>query len=461
MIAYCAMKWNISAKNILTTLIKILCIGLFLQFFVQTFVTFGLGWDGKWRSVLRAWKEILLLLMFLGVARYLTAHRKRTMIREVFWLQYFFWYFVGTLAVVLLVNFVFLDTQLNHLILSLKYDLSGFAIFILVVLSAQIWLKDKAWVLVNWYMKFFKALLVAGLVWRSVLWIAPKTFDFVGYNMYAFEWEVGEAPPSQYFTQLDHGFVRNQFLFERPISWGFFLVAFWPLFFVLMLKNKWMGQLITRGGCYGLNVFLTFSRAAWWAWFVITILLLLYLHRKDIWKWTIYLLLPVLALFAVTAYVGREQIITREYSNTGHKELLTQAISMIQEKPIWWQGAGTAGPVTHHRDDIAEFNPENQFLQIWIEYGVFGFIGWMLMYGWLMWRWIPAMNLLKHKKHTKSQRHSARMLFAMALGLFGLAIEGLVLHSFIDRMIVYPFMIIFALVYVYYLEETQHVLHHK
>jgi hypothetical protein len=46
------------------------------------------------------------------------------------------------------------------------------------------------------------------------------------------------APPAAYYSQYNQGYVRNQFLFERPISRGFFLVAFWPLFFALAIKKR-------------------------------------------------------------------------------------------------------------------------------------------------------------------------------------------------------------------------------
>jgi hypothetical protein len=39
---------------------------------------------------------------------------------------------------------------------------------------------------------------------------------------------------------------------------------------------------------------------------------------------------------------------------------------------------------------------------------------------------------------------------AFSLGLLGLSIEWLVLHSFVDRMVVYPFMALFGLAYAVY-----------
>jgi hypothetical protein len=45
------------------------------------------------------------------------------------------------------------------------------------------------------------------------------------------------------------------------------------------------------------------------------------------------------------------------------------------------------------------------------------------------------------------------IMIAFSLGLFGLSIEWMVLHSFVDRMIVYPFMTLFGIYYAIYYKE--------
>lgn len=54
---------------------------------------------------------------------------------------------------------------------------------------------------------------------------------------------------------------------------------------------------------------------------------------------------------------------------------------------------------------------------------------------------------LKKKKGDPQLISQLFILLAFGIGLFGLALEGLVLHSFVDRMIVYPFMLLFGLGY--------------
>ena len=47
-------------------------------------------------------------------------------------------------------------------------------------------------------------------------------------------------------------------------------------------------------------------------------------------------------------------------------------------------------------------------------------------------------------------KHLSLVIFAFSLGMIGLSIEWLVLHSFVDRMIVYPFVALFGMYYASY-----------
>jgi len=98
------------------------------------------------------------------------------------------------------------------------------------------------------------------------------------------------------------------------------------------------------------------------------------------------------------------------------------------------------------------YNPENQFLQIWIEYGVLAFIWWMVLYLYLHKVWYTAYLETKDIKKSKQERFYSYIILAFSLGLLGLSIEGLVLHSFVDRMIVYPFMALFGIAYAVYIK---------
>ena len=68
------------------------------------------------------------------------------------------------------------------------------------------------------YSNIIKKILIGALIWRGIIRLLPNVLDHFGYNQYNVEGAVGIAPPAVYYTQYNEGYVRNQFLFERPIS---------------------------------------------------------------------------------------------------------------------------------------------------------------------------------------------------------------------------------------------------
>ena len=100
------------------------------------------------------------------------------------------------------------------------------------------------------------------------------------------------APPTTYYTDVNQGYPRNQFLFERPTSRGFFLIAFWPLFFVTVLKKKNKREALMWFGVFGINILATFSRAARLARLAQTTILIIIENRKMLTKALLYYLLP-------------------------------------------------------------------------------------------------------------------------------------------------------------------------
>lgn len=56
-------------------------------------------------------------------------------------------------------------------------------------------------------------------------------------------------------------------------------------------------------------------------------------------------------------------------------------------------------------------------------------------------------------KTRENKKLIATIVFAFGLGILWLSIEGMVLHPFVDRMIVYPFVALFAIAYGLYSKE--------
>ena len=203
----------------------------------------------------------------------------------------------------------------------------------------------------------------------------------------------------------------------------------------------------------------TFSRAAWAVWILQTLILILAQFPRKYWKIALRWFVPLLVLFAVVTYFGQRQIISREFSNTGHLKHVMEAFKQIGERPIRWQGAWTAWPASHQVEGIKSYNPENQYLQIWIEYGVLWFLGRLYLYGYMHYIAYKAYEEEKKSddKLTKKRKLYGNIVFAFGIGILWLSIEWLVLHSFVDRMIVYPFMALFAIAYGLYIKERKNI----
>jgi len=307
------------------------------------------------------------------------------------------------------------------------------------------------------YNKIIKWILIWALIWRGMIWLVPSTLRHVWYNQWNFEWDIWIRPPAAYYTQYKEWFVRNQFLFERPISLWFFLVVFWPLFFMLILYKKRPRDWVMRWWLYGIILFSTFSRAAWWAWFLQTIMMFLILYGRNWKKLWLYFFGPILLLIWVVSYYGNDQILNRQYSNTGHMKEIQIALQKVSESPFFGKWAASAGPASHHLWEGKEYNPENQYLQIWIEYGLLAFAWWMFLYIYLHMIWFWAWKDWKFVKQTKDMNRLSLIMIAFSLWLLWLSIEWMVLHSFVDRMIVYPFVSLFGIYYAIYYKEKNHL----
>lgn len=434
---------------------KFFVIGLVLHFFAHTLITFGFGRESTVRNIIRAWKELWIAGAAGSIIRLswqhkdeLKARRQALPIKNIVRATG-----IG-IVVAWLIGLTLTPSSLTEYLMAMRYDYTGFVIFIISFIGWRWFLREQDRDLPVWISKVLKTMLIAALIRRWVIFFLPRLLEFAGYNSGTFEGEVGMAPPTTYYTDVNQWYPRNQFLFERPTSRGFFLIAFWPLFFVTSIRKRNKREAMMRFGIFGLNVLATFSRAAWLWWLIQTTIIVIIDNRKMLGKAFLYYLLPwILVLWAVT-YVGRDQILNRSFSNLWHIQHTLKAVEMVANAPIVGQGPGKAGPVTHHGDNPTAYNPENQFLTIWIQYGIIGFGIWMYIYLWMMRIGVKAFDTMEEKKLTKENRKRARSVFALSLWLFGLSIEGMFLHSFIDRMIVYPFMLVMGLTFAIYYKTT-------
>ena len=441
--------------KILTIVAKIFFIWLLLQFFLQTLVMYKLGLDSTFWKIVWMRKEIIIIGLLGFLTRYFWKHKNFKKFLETFPLKNFVRVFLATIIVSFLVSVFINHSGVGTWIMSIRYSMIGFLIFIVFFVVTLLFFGTREINIVKRYSRIMKTLLVGSLCRRGILWLMPNLLKFAGYNQFNYEGDVGIAPPAAYYTRFDQWFVRNQFVFERPISRWFFLIAFWPLFFILCFKNRPRSERIARWSLYGLAIMSTFSRAARGVWIIQTIILILLQFPRKYWKMALKGFIPLILLFAIVTYFGQRQIITREFSNTGHLKHVLEAFKQIGERPLWGQWAGTAGPASHQVEGIKAYNPENQYLQIWLEYWLLWFAGWIFLYGYL--HRIAYKSYEEERKSddkiTKNRKLYGTIVFAFGVGILWLSIEGIVLHSFVDRMIVYPFMALFAIAYGLYIKE--------
>lgn len=452
---------------------KIFCIGLLLQFFLNTFVTYELWLTGPVWTTIWLWKEIIIVGLT-GLILFMTLRYKN--IREQIIKMPIWWFillFFITLWIILWISLFITHVGIGNYIISIRYALIGFFIFAVFFALSRTWFSDNEFKIIPWYNKVIKRVLRLSLAWRCLLRLMPNALKFFWYNQFGIEWTMGKAPPAVYHTDYNKWYVRNQFLFERPIWFWFFLIAFWPLFFLYTLYGKKKSTILWYGFLYGLMVLSTFSRAALWVWLLQTGLLLFLTYRKYLWKWFVFV--PWILLLTLLWVFVYKKVSVRIYSDVGHMRLLQEGVIIAKNNFMFWWWAWYAGPASHqicyentnaictqikeintkYQIPTVGYNPENQYLQILIEYGIVWFLWWLILYVYLHLIGLKAYLLVTKKDahHSKKEKMYAYMLFGFSLWLLGLSIEWLVLHSFVDRMIVYPFMALFGIVYALYRKE--------
>lgn len=438
-------------KKTIIIFYKIFFIGLIVQFFLQTFVTYKLGLQQDRMQYIRLWKEGIIALLAILTLWWIIWKNKR---KQLIITPTIGRWTVGLLLVVgltVVIHIILLQQPLTTYILAFKYDFFGFFILLIWFHSSGFLDKKDRNKLIERYGYIIKRCLRLALIRYFIIFIKPGTLKLFGYDNFMYEGSVGTQPPAAYYTLINHGITRNQFLFERPISRWFFLIAFFPLFYTLFLHKQNFRTTRWRRSIYGINIAITFSRAARGAWIIQLIIVGLIIYQKNLKTFLRKILLPVWLGIVLIGGFGYKHIIQRDYSTNGHIEMLRNGTKLFAKSPLIGHGGGRAGPASH-REWGPKFNPENQFLQIMIEFGLLGFLWWFLLY--LTLNFIGLNKIIQFQKYSlKSleQQKNTLLIAAMSIGMLGLSAEGMLLHSFSDRMTVYPLMLLFGIIWMQYL----------
>ena len=498
-------RWsNICSKSLkfrIVLLCKIFVIWLLLQFFLQTFVTFKLWWDGKFRTLFRMWKEFILLIFVVVLLRYILANLKwwikavknrentdkitrKLLIKNIqskFIIRFLLIFLITT--VVLLLLAVWLQhVWIKAFVLSAKYDLFWFFIFGIWVCLSLLFFTEKDENLLELYNKLIIRSLWIGLFWWFIVRLMPNVLKYVWYNPQIFEWTVWQNPPAAYYTKIvpfyEGSYVRNSSLFERPTSFGFWLIAFFPVFVLWFLRKKNRKDQLFPIIAFWLLILSTWSRAWIAVWMIEAIVLFFILFWNRVKKYFVWLIILALIWLWWIGYLWR-WIMVREHSNTGHLELMKSWRNIAKNNLIFWWWAWYSGPASHqlcyteepvdiyadidsiHMDNqrceilrkeniknqisTYGFNPESQYLQVLMEY----WIVWIIFRLWLcitILRYTAKMMLLYRKKNKSPyQEILYYSLLWFWIWFIWLCAEWLVLHSLVDRMVIYPFFLLYGI----------------
>ena len=494
-----ASRWsNICSKPIsfrISLLCKIFVIWLLLQFFLQTFVTFKLWRDGTFWTLFWMWKEFILLVFIIILIRCFLSNIKKWSnaiknkenvekitrplllknIQSKFILQ-FILIFIATTLILLILAIWLQHVWLKAFVLSWKYDLIWFFIFWIWICLGLLFFNEKDKDILELYNKLIIRCLWLWLFRWFIVRLMPNALRLFGYNPNIYEWTVWQNPPAAYYTLIDQWNVRNQFLFERPTSFGFRLIAFFPVFVLWYLRNKRRKDQLFPVILFWLLVFSTRSRAWIAIWALEVIALFFILYRKSIKKYFVRLVIAAIIWLWCLAYLSR-WIMVREHSNTWHLELMKAWRNIAKENILIWRWAWYSWPASHqlcYTDEPVDiyanidsihldnqrcellrkenvknqistywFNPENQYLQILMEYGIIWTIFRLWICAIILRYTIKMIQIYSKKKKSPFQELLYYSLLWFGIWFIWLCAEWLVLHSLVDRMVIYPFFLLY------------------
>ena len=492
-------RWsNICSKPLrfwVILLCKIFVIWLLLQFFLQTFVTFQLWRDGTFWTLFRMWKEFILALFVIILLRYILANlrlwikaiknkentdkvTRKLLLKNTqskFVIQ-FILSFITTTIVLLLLAVCLQAIWFKAFLLSAKYDLFWFFIFGIWICLALLFFTEEDKNLLQLYNKLILRTLRLWLAWWFMIWLMPTILRHFWYDPLSYEWTVWQRPPVAYYTLIDKWNVRNQFLFERPTSFGFWLIAFFPVFLLWFLRKKWWKDQIFPTIMFWLLVYSTRSRA-WIAIRALEVVVLFFiLYWKSIKKYYIRLIIVAIIWLWGLAYLSRWMMV-REHSNTGHLQLMKAWRDIAKENLLLWRWAWYSWPASHqlcyteepvnifqdidsiHLDNqrcellrktnvknqisTYGFNPENQYLQILMEYWIVWIIFRLWLCGIILRYTVKMIRIYRNKTKSPYQELLYYSLWWFGIWFVWLCAEWLVLHSLADRMVIYPFFLLY------------------
>lgn len=422
---------------------KFFVLGLILHFFFHTIFQYGLGLSLP--TALLLWKEILVFFLLLVSFCFILFHRKfGFFLQSHSYLIWYIWLFFMLFAWTVYTHFYIHHSLLSAWLLSVKYDLFPFFVFISGVWVSFVLPSSLRSRFLDWFIWILKNVLIVSFVWYVGLHFFPHLLAKLGYSLDAYQREYDIAPPLYYLQHIWTGTIRNQGLFGGPVSWWFFLTAFWPLYFrhfvgwnkknSMSFVRRWFWILL-----YLVNVWLCYSRGARLAVVLETLVLLIFYYRRWWRQLLVSGILLVVGVVGLVRWKWPSSLLSRNLSDNGHVDHVVEWLRLVVSSP--WVGYGwwTAGPASYRVMGGNFFNPENQYLQIAVEYGVIWLVLWLSLYVLL----VSKSVLLSTQRCDDGLLGVARNM--LLLGLFGLAVSGMFLHPAVDSQVMYVLLFLFWL----------------
>ena len=342
---------------------------------------------------------------------------------------------------------------LGNMVVGIKYSIMFMFIFysaglVGYIISAQ----NKK---INRFFSLFTGL----VIWVLSLWFLvssarimfPDAFQKIWFWP-VWDYKADQKPPVYYrTTSLALGWKpRLQWVFSWPNNYSYFLVLilpfclwFFPKFFEKETKifkiwkyNLTQGQILW----YWFFLLAIFSglatRSRWfliWGALAMGIFLAWKISRKYLF-WIGWILLVLIGAFSFLKW----------QSTLEHLESFQKAFGLVFEKPLWY-GLWTSWPAIHYWGTIL---PENTYLQILIDTGIFGFIVWLT--------WVFYM-IFESKKLAAANLEYSKYLWVFLVGFLGLLTEWMFLHVVEDSMVNYLFFVPFGLLFWYNLYQTKNI----
>jgi len=133
------------------------------------------------------WKEIILIGLTGFLFRYLWTQKQLRSFFAQFPLKTFLRIFIATVIITAIVSIGINGTGISTRIMSVRYSMIGFFIFMLFFALTLLFFDTKKINLIARYGRIIKALLVGSLIWRGILWLMPNVLQLAGYNQFNYE----------------------------------------------------------------------------------------------------------------------------------------------------------------------------------------------------------------------------------------------------------------------------------